>query len=165
MLLNPSLAIAQAVLSRPLRFMSLQERWIITSLPAYRSGLPSASGLSCGLPPALSVIDTQSIRSARASSLAKSRVAVALASSIVPRVVTNSTPRAKWSASIRMEESSFISRFKVPTDLHRPLDIVRRRRRRDGAGAGENEPPQRVARRLQDLRHVLVHLLLVPSEE
>src|SRR4051812_31231756 len=205
MLLNPSLAIAQAVLSSALRFISLHERWINTSLPAYSSGLPSASGLSCGLPPALSVIEAQSIAAACANSVAKSRVAVAFTSSIVPRVVTSSTPRAKWLASAKMSgrpriadhhkqqletrrhedtkpalrrrkplcdfvTSWFMFRphrswLELTTQLDRALQIVRRGRRRDRAGAGQHEAAHRVPGRFQDCGHVVPHLLVVAAEQ
>ena len=50
--------------------MSRQVKWTITSMPMLKMSYPSTSGLSEGLPPGLSVIDTADIRPSSNASLA-----------------------------------------------------------------------------------------------
>jgi hypothetical protein len=66
-----------------------------TSLPAYRIGLPSACGASCGFPPALSVMEIQSTSGRSTSAEASRRTRTADSSTIEPRTLTSSTPTRK----------------------------------------------------------------------
>src|SRR3990172_4924102 len=58
-------------------------------------GLPSAVGASCGFPPALSVIEIQSMSGHSTSWLANVRAFTALRSDMPPRTETSSVPTRK----------------------------------------------------------------------
>src|SRR5580704_4677082 len=87
-------------------------------------GRPSASGAICGLPPALSVIEIQSISGQSTSSFEKLRALIALTSDMEPRTDTSSVAMRKRELSSSFSRSDCIRKKFTQTGPEAPGLVV-----------------------------------------